>query len=317
MKNILYFCPVCKERIDDNLYCIKCGIKFPTVKNIPILINEDNSIFCFNDYQEDNAYTFFGSKNKLSALKKMIPSTGFNYAAKENYALLSKKLLDKSANPLILIIGGGVIGAGMDQLLNNKNIKFIHTDVSLTTHSQVICDAHDLPFKDETFDGVIVQAVLEHVVDPYRCVEEIHRVLTEEGIVYAETPFMQQVHGGAYDFTRFTWLGHRRLFRRFEEIQSGCCCGPGMALADSWYYFFRSFTQSKTILMLLRVFSAFTSFFWKYFDYYLRRKPNALDASSGNYFMGIKKENYLLPDKELIKLYHPDNRTSYKTTNLL
>ena len=84
----------------------------------------------------------------------------------------------------------------MDQLLNNENIKFIHTDVSLTTHSQIICDAHDLPFSDETFDGVIVQAVLEHVVDPYRCVEEIHRVLNEEGIVYAETPFMQQVHGG-------------------------------------------------------------------------------------------------------------------------
>ena len=56
--------------------------------------------------------------------------------------------------------------------------------------------------------------------------------------------------------------------------------------------------------MLLRVFSAFTSFFWKYFDYYLKRNPNTLDASSGNYFMGIKKTGYLIPDKELIKLYN-------------
>ncbi|CAH2407660.1 hypothetical protein MES5069_620012 [Mesorhizobium escarrei] len=32
---------------------------------------------------------------------------------------------------------------------------------------------------------------------------------------------MQQVHEGAYDFTRFTELGHRWLFRRFETISRG------------------------------------------------------------------------------------------------
>ena len=51
--------------------------------------------------------------------------------------------------------------------------------------------------------------------------KEIYRVLKSDGIVYIETPFMQQVHGGKYDFTRFTYLGHRRLFARFQEIESG------------------------------------------------------------------------------------------------
>ena len=37
------------------------------------------------------------------------------------------------------------------------------------------------------------------------------------GIVYAETPFMQQVHEGAYDFTRYTVLGHRYLFKKFKQ----------------------------------------------------------------------------------------------------
>ena len=303
MDNNILCCPACKEELNNSLYCEKCLITFPVVRNVPILINEKNSIFCFNDYQDENAYSFFGSKSKLSVLKKIIPKTDFNCAAKANYALMSKMLLEKSAKPLVLIIGGGIFGAGMDQLLKDKDIEFVHTDVSLTALSQIICDGHDLPFKDATFDGVIIQAVLEHVVDPYRCVEEIHRVLSENGIVYAETPFMQQVHGGAYDFTRFTWLGHRRLFRRFEEIQSGVCCGPGMALSGSWSYFLRSFTQNKRMQRLLNVFSAFTSFYWKYFDNYLKRKPKALDASSGNYFMGMKKTHYLLHDKELIKLY--------------
>ena len=93
----------------------------------------------------------------------------------------------------------------------------------------VICDAHDLPFKEKSFDAIICQAVLEHVADPYRCVEEMFRVLKPKKFIYVETPFMQQVHMAPYDFTRFTYLGHRRLFRRFKEIDSGIACGPGMS----------------------------------------------------------------------------------------
>ena len=74
----------------------------------------------------------------------------------------------------------------------------------------VLGDAHDLPFVDAAFDAAVIQAVLEHVVDPQRVVAELHRVLREDGVLYSEVPFMQQVHEGAYDFTRYTDLGHRR-----------------------------------------------------------------------------------------------------------
>ena len=65
----------------------------------------------------------------------------------------------------------------------------------------------------------------------------MYRVLKYDGLVYAETPFMQQVHMGKYDFHRFTHLGHRRLFRDFSQIESGVMCGLGMALACGYYYF--------------------------------------------------------------------------------
>jgi len=58
---------------------------------------------------------------------------------------------------------------------------------------------------------MLVQAGLEHVRDLWQVVAEIHRVLKDDGLVYAETPFMQQVHEGPYDFTRFTESGHRYL----------------------------------------------------------------------------------------------------------
>jgi SAM-dependent methyltransferase len=190
----------------------------------------------------------------------------------------------------------------MESLANNPAISLVESDVSFGPRTSLICDAHDIPFEDRSFDGVIAQAVLEHVVDPYRCCEEIHRVLKEDGVVYAETPFMQQVHGAPYDFTRFTDLGHRRLFRRFEEIDSGAVCGPGMALAWSYQYFLLSFSTSRTLRTILRAVASLTSFYLKYFDYYLINKPAALDAASGYYFLG-RKTAQVLSDQELMKFF--------------
>ena len=94
-------------------------------------------------------------------------------------------------------------------------------DIYDTPRVQVVADAHQIPIRDEHFDGVVIQAVLEHVLEPQRVADEIWRVLKPGGLVYAETPFMQQVHEGAYDFTRFTESGHRYLFRRFDLIELG------------------------------------------------------------------------------------------------
>lgn len=127
-------------------------------------------------------------------------------------------------------------------------------------------------------------------------------MLKRQGLVYADTPFMQQVHGRQYDFERFTYLGHRRLFRRFEEVDSGASCGPGMALAWSYSYFLMSFTQTKLLRHFIWAFSSLTSFYLKYFDYLLINKPGTLDAASGYYFIGCKSD-HALSDRELISLY--------------
>jgi SAM-dependent methyltransferase len=122
-----------------------------------------------------------------------------------------------SERPKVLVIGGGQKGSGTDILWNNKSIEIHSIDIYYSESVDIICDAHYLPLMSKSYDGVWIQAVLEHVVEPARVVEEIFRVLNLNGIVYAETPFMQQVHEGAYDFTRYTILGHRYLFKKFEQ----------------------------------------------------------------------------------------------------
>ena len=115
--------------------------------------------------------------------------------------------------PRILVIGGGTVGDGLEELYADRAIDLLAFDVYASANVQLVGDGHPIPLADGTVDGVIIQAVLEHVLEPVVVAGEIHRVLREGGVVYADTPFMQQVHEGAYDFTRFTESGHRYLFR--------------------------------------------------------------------------------------------------------
>lgn len=304
----LLCCPTCRAKLrygGEQFICMnsECNTHFPIVDDIPILLNEKSSVFAIDDFiSHRNTYRNLRENKFKRTLNRLIPKIGKNTKARENYEKLASLLLKQTTSPRVLVIGGSILGQGMESLVKKPSLELIESDVSFGPRTMLICDSHDIPFENGTFDGVVVQAVLEHVVDPYRCVEEMHRVLKKGGLIYAETAFMQQVHGGRYDFTRFTHLGHRRLFRRFNEIDSGAACGPGMALAWSYKSFLLSFTKSRTLRALIKVFTHLTSFYLKYFDYYLINKPDTLNVASSYYFMGRKGE-HVLSDQTLITSY--------------
>ncbi len=302
-------CPVCKTgslKVEHSLIkCQNTGCQnvFPIIDGIPILLNEKNSLFSTTDFISHKATTFsFNHSFWMSLAKKIIPSMIDNFQVKKNMDRFIKLVLNKNEHPRALVIGGSILGEGMDKLVNTKDIELIETDVSFGERTALICDAHDLPFMDNSVDGIILQAVLEHVIDPNQCVSEAYRVLKEGGIIYSETPFIQQVHMGKYDFTRYTELGHRRLFRKFDEIDRGAVGGPGMALAWSYRYFLLSFFENKYFRNIIKVFANLTSFYLKYIDRYLIKKRGVFDAASGYYFMG-KKVNKIIDDRIIIESY--------------
>jgi SAM-dependent methyltransferase len=189
----------------------------------------------------------------------------------------------------VLVIGGGSRGGGTESLYGSS-LDVIGTDVYASPDTLLVSDGHALPFADGSFDGVLIQAVLEHVLEPARVVAEIHRVLKPDGLVYAETPFMQQVHEAAYDFTRFTFSGHRWLFRRFDEVEAGTTATSGVALLWAITFFFRSLGASPRLRTVLTA-----PFFWvRLLERFARPGP-AQDAASGFYFIGRRAETSLRP----------------------
>ena len=158
-----------------------------------------------------------------------------------------------ATRPRILVIGGATIGNGMDELYTLPDIDVIGFDIYSTRNIQFVADAHSVPLRDNCVDGVIIQAVLEHVVEPHRVVAEIERLLRPDGVVYADTPFLQQVHEGPYDFSRFTENGHRYLFKNFNECSAGSVAGIGKQMVWSLDHLFRGLFRSRTAGRAARV----------------------------------------------------------------
>ncbi len=131
---------------------------------------------------------------------------------------------------------------------------------------------------------IVIQAVLEHVVNPNRVVNEIYRILKIKGIVYAETPFMQSVHEGPYDFVRFSHSGHRWLFKNFDEISSGAHQGAFSSSLFILSFAVSGLIRNKLVGVLIRI--LFTRL-CRFLDQLSSYKSN-IDAACGTYFIGIK-----------------------------
>jgi SAM-dependent methyltransferase len=312
----LLCCPTCKGAFapatGDVLRCgdARCGKTFPIVDGRPVLIDEDRSVFHHRDYQRDQAAPLKSGAGRAGALRRWVsrlPSPSVNLSAVRCFETMKRLLLERNGAPVVLLVGGGFQGKGMTALTGEPAIRLVNVDPSPDSAALIFCDAHDLPFRDGSVDAVVAQAVLEHVADPWRCVEEIHRLLKPNGIVYAETPFMQQVHLYGYDFTRFSHMGHRRLFRRFAEIESGAVAGPGTALAWAWRYFLASWTRSRALAKALALFGRITAFVFELTDHIFGQRPGALDGASCIFFLGTKAET-VVSDRELVAGYRGTQR---------
>jgi SAM-dependent methyltransferase len=78
---------------------------------------------------------------------------------------------------------------------------------------------------DETFDVVICEQVLEHVVDPVAAAANLRRLCSAGGMAIVSTPFLVPVHElpayGLRDYWRFTPHGLESLLRAggFDPVE--------------------------------------------------------------------------------------------------
>jgi SAM-dependent methyltransferase len=112
---------------------------------------------------------------------------------------------------LILDCGAGKRSIYYPNVVNYEIVPYDTTDV--------LGVGEELPFKDNSFDGVFSLAVLEHVKDPFKCASEITRVMKPGASLYCVVPFLQPLHGYPHHYYNMSIQGLKNLFDDTLEIE--------------------------------------------------------------------------------------------------
>ncbi len=76
----------------------------------------------------------------------------------------------------------------------------ISSDILFTEWLDTVLDAHHLPFKDESFDNIVLFDVLHHLINPALFFYEAQRVLKQKGKIVLMEPYISWVSFFVYRF---------------------------------------------------------------------------------------------------------------------
>ena len=175
-------CPRCLAalgRVNGGLACTACDARYPIHHDRPVLIEE------------------------LDAPPRVMPETQMSNQPPDSCVEWISRLDGWALN----------VGAGGSA---RKIPNCIEMEYSIFRHTDVVGDAHRLPFASESFDAVVTFNTFEHLIDPAVAANEILRVLKPGGRLLLHTAFLQPVHEPPYHFYNTTEYGLRHWFRDFN-----------------------------------------------------------------------------------------------------
>jgi SAM-dependent methyltransferase len=105
----------------------------------------------------------------------------------QNIALFKAPKRITAADAIILHLGSGNVPS--------EDPRVVSLDVLPCANVDLVAEAEELPFQDNTLDHVESGAVFEHLHDPLKAIAEIKRVLKPGGTFRIDTAFMQGYHG--------------------------------------------------------------------------------------------------------------------------
>jgi SAM-dependent methyltransferase len=201
--------------------------------------------------------------------------------------------LFRSGATVINVGSGGLTGCGYrlwgSGLIRSTNVH--HMDILAGDSVSLVGDAHRLPFQDNSIDSLIYQAVLEHVQDPRRVIDEATRVLKPGGYLYLEVPFLQGFHADPHDYQRYTLEGLRIRTKALTEIDAGVSVGPFCALVWIIRDGVSSCFSNRFLYAASRFVAGWALSPLRYFDYLIKNNPAAKRLACEYYMLCQKAKS--------------------------
>ncbi|MCK5591479.1 MAG: class I SAM-dependent methyltransferase [Candidatus Pacebacteria bacterium] len=191
-----------------------------------------------------------------------------------------EKILTEHKN--IIDIGGGLrIDGKRGNRVEKKNlwmlplikkINYKIMDPVSDYHPDIVGDIHNMPFGDNELDGIICNAVLEHIENPFKAVSEMYRVLKLGGACFVYVPFLYYYHAqpGYYkDYWRYTKDALKMLFKDFSVMEIQSVRGPFQTwihLSPFWKYKLFSWLSQQVDILFKKKESAQVSGYFLYLE---------------------------------------------------
>ena len=212
------YCPECYNllaRSSDTLSCGKCACSYPLNGGIPRFFSGQLKETDDMAFQAEQMY------NSTAAAKI------FNFG---KWIINSDYLPINHLKEFIASIPADAhvveLGSGNRRLTSN----IINIDLFQFPNVDIIADIARTPLKSASIDYLVLDAVLEHVPEPHKVVDEIFRIMRPGGRIYCLTPFVYPYHGYPYNYFNFSKDALEFLFRNFASCSVEIARGPTSAI---------------------------------------------------------------------------------------
>ena len=198
-------------------------------------------------------------------------------------------IITASPDKLFLDCGAGLRKVCYPNVINYEIVNYSTTDV--------VGVAEKLPFADNSLDGVISVAVLEHVKDPFLGAAEMARVLKPGGVLFCSVPFLQPLHGYPHHYYNMTAEGMKNLFPKLaiEDVYVPLSLHPIQSIRWILYSYIRGLPDSEwSAFENLRVkdifrLPQFESFYRKEIPFIHRLSPQAMTEVAAGHCLVARK----------------------------
>lgn len=210
LKNIekALVCPACGGGLSFNpsekeLLCQSCGHDFKLFDNKP-------------------AFTPVPEKIQITEQRERGEGKGTQWR-QANWGFLKAQIDRLPEDGLVLDVGSG--RGDFSQLIKKRNS--LALDIFPYPEVDIVCDLTQVnPFRESSFDAIVLMNVLEHVFDTRSFLNELAKILKPGGKLLVAIPFLLKEHQEPFDFVRFTQFSFQRWGKE---------CGLVMELLEGYY----------------------------------------------------------------------------------
>ena len=280
-------CPVCKKNLNrkkNKLICNKCNASYYIKQGIPEMMDDKSN----QTYNRQPSYT-----DRNYSRKRFISKIGYKILKKWDLIKIphlynqqipsscSKIIKDKFEDKHLFILH---IGGRTKQKNNIFNL-----NIAPNKYIDIIADAHKLPFKNNSVDGVIIVGTLP-LLKAQIVIEEIERVLKKEGLIYCTCSFLRPYQPDPIEIQRFTKEGLENLFSKFKILECRSIHGPTTTLILVLQRYLPILFSFNNVYLYHVEYTIFSYLLWpfKYLDNLLHNHYR-VDFISGGFCIIAKK----------------------------